>query len=166
MSKTLKLSGLLILFGFLFLQGKTQNTDLSKKISISFENVTIRQAIQTLHDSTKISFSYNSELAEFDRRITHDFKFTAINDILDKILENSGLAYRVIGNQVTLYKKPQTGSINLNKAAGEIRGRVLDQNTGSPLPFVNVALEGTTLGAVTDASGNFQIKELNPDYYT
>ena len=166
MSKTLKLSGLLILFGFLFLQGKTQNTDLSKKISISFENVTIRQAIQTLHDSTKISFSYNSELAEFDRRITHDFKFTAINDILDKILENSGLAYRVIGNQVTLYKKPQTGSINLNEAAGEIRGRVLDQNTGSPLPFVNVALEGTTLGAVTDASGNFQIKELNPDYYT
>ncbi|RMF53491.1 MAG: hypothetical protein D6746_15495, partial [Bacteroidetes bacterium] len=40
-------------------------------------------------------------------------------------------------------------------AQHEIRGRVLDQQTGKPLAGVNIAVEATTSGTTTDAEGRF-----------
>ena len=41
-----------------------------------------------------------------------------------------------------------------------IAGHVLDAHTGEHLSFVNVQVEGTTLGCVTDGSGHFYLKNL------
>ena len=41
-----------------------------------------------------------------------------------------------------------------------IAGHVLDAQTGEHLPFVNVQVEGTTLGCLTDESGHFYLKNL------
>ncbi len=45
---------------------------------------------------------------------------------------------------------------------GKISGKVLDGNTGEALPFVNVLIEGTTLGAATDIDGYFSIIGIRP----
>ncbi|MGB8490908.1 MAG: TonB-dependent receptor [Bacteroidales bacterium] len=39
----------------------------------------------------------------------------------------------------------------------QVTGKVLDANTNEPLIGVNVALEGTTVGAMTDIAGNYSI---------
>lgn len=39
---------------------------------------------------------------------------------------------------------------------GRLAGRVVD-DTGEPLPFVNVVIMGTTLGAATDIDGYYSI---------
>ena len=49
---------------------------------------------------------------------------------------------------------------------GKIYGKVVDKNSGSPLPAVNVIVEGTTIGARTDADGNFFIINIHPGTYT
>ncbi|RKY52963.1 MAG: hypothetical protein DRP92_04535, partial [Candidatus Neomarinimicrobiota bacterium] len=49
---------------------------------------------------------------------------------------------------------------------GKIRGRVVDAQTGEPLPWVNVMLEGTSLGAATDANGVYVILNVPPGEYT
>lgn len=41
-----------------------------------------------------------------------------------------------------------------------IAGHVLDAQTGEHLPYVNVQVEGTTLGCLTDESGHFYLKNL------
>jgi protocatechuate 3,4-dioxygenase beta subunit len=38
-----------------------------------------------------------------------------------------------------------------------ITGSVTDANTGEPLPGVNIVIEGTTMGAITEADGNYSI---------
>ena len=43
---------------------------------------------------------------------------------------------------------------------GSIRGNVYDKDTGEPIPFSNVLLEGTTLGANTDIEGFFTITNV------
>ena len=45
-------------------------------------------------------------------------------------------------------------------------GHVLDKNTGEHLPFVNILLKGTTIGATTDLSGHYFIKGLPLGTYT
>ncbi|MEO0130781.1 MAG: carboxypeptidase-like regulatory domain-containing protein, partial [candidate division WOR-3 bacterium] len=40
---------------------------------------------------------------------------------------------------------------------GKIAGRIIDANTKEPLVGVNVIVEGTELGAATDATGHYLI---------
>ncbi|WP_228462557.1 carboxypeptidase-like regulatory domain-containing protein [Mucilaginibacter ginsenosidivorans] len=48
---------------------------------------------------------------------------------------------------------------------GSIKGKVLDE-TNQPLPGASVSIDGTTLGATTDANGNYTIASVNPGNYT
>jgi len=49
---------------------------------------------------------------------------------------------------------------------GKITGRVVDEQTGDPLPSANVLLEGTTMGAATDIDGYYVILNVPPGVYT
>lgn len=51
-------------------------------------------------------------------------------------------------------------------STGKIAGTVKDQETGEPLPFANVFVEGTNMGAATDMDGNFVILNLPPGVYS
>lgn len=48
---------------------------------------------------------------------------------------------------------------------GEIRGRVLEANNKLPIPFANVLIVGTNIGASTDIQGNFVIKNVPVGIY-
>ncbi len=45
----------------------------------------------------------------------------------------------------------------LAQETGVIKGRVFDKGSGDPLPFANIIIVGTTIGAATDISGNFTL---------
>ena len=49
---------------------------------------------------------------------------------------------------------------------GKIAGRVTDAATGDPIPMVQVILEQTGQGTVTDADGYYSIINIHPDEYT
>ncbi|MEJ5305310.1 MAG: TonB-dependent receptor [Ignavibacteria bacterium] len=48
---------------------------------------------------------------------------------------------------------------------GEIKGRVVEANNNLPIPFANVLIVGTNLGASTDLNGNFLIKNVPVGIY-
>lgn len=48
---------------------------------------------------------------------------------------------------------------------GKISGRVVDKETGQPLPGTNVFVEGTQLGAAADLNGYFTILHVPPGQY-
>ena len=45
-----------------------------------------------------------------------------------------------------------------------LKGRVIEAQSNEPLPFVNVVVVGSTIGAVTDDNGNFQLGGLKPGF--
>ncbi len=56
-------------------------------------------------------------------------------------------------------------SILLGGTTGKIAGRVTDAKTGEPLPGVNILVDGTTLGAASDLSGDYMILMVPPGNY-
>ncbi len=40
----------------------------------------------------------------------------------------------------------------------KVRGKVIDTSTKEPLPFVNIAFQGTTIGVISDFEGNYHIE--------
>jgi len=55
----------------------------------------------------------------------------------------------------------QTGLLAQQAA---LKGRVIEAVSNDPMPFVNVVVSGTSIGAVTDDDGNFQINGLKPGF--
>lgn len=43
-----------------------------------------------------------------------------------------------------------------------VKGKVIDSNSGDPIPFVNVLFKGTSIGTTTDFDGNYVLKTSNP----
>ena len=54
----------------------------------------------------------------------------------------------------------------LGGTTGKIAGRVTDASTGERLPGVNITVDGTQIGAVTDPNGNYFIINLPVGEYT
>lgn len=48
---------------------------------------------------------------------------------------------------------------------GLIKGRVFDSKNNEALPFTNIIIEGTTIGASSDFEGNFIIAGVEPGFY-
>ena len=48
---------------------------------------------------------------------------------------------------------------------GTIRGFVSDKNTGEPIMFCNVSLEGTNFGSQTDLNGMYTLSKIPPGVY-
>ncbi|MDL2282492.1 TonB-dependent receptor [Parabacteroides sp. OttesenSCG-928-G06] len=48
----------------------------------------------------------------------------------------------------------------LNPSDANIIGHVVDRKTGEHLSFINIFLEGTTIGTMTDATGHYYLKNL------
>ena len=54
----------------------------------------------------------------------------------------------------------------LKKSDANIIGHVLDKKTKEHLPYITVALKGTTIGTVTDATGHYFLKNLPEGEFT
>lgn len=71
---------------------------------------------------------------------------------LKEILRNTGYTYQLKGKYVIIV--PQEKQEAEAASVKRITGRVLDDN-GEPLIGVNVHVEGTSVGSITDIDGNF-----------
>lgn len=52
----------------------------------------------------------------------------------------------------------------LSAQTGTIRGRVFDEKTNEPLPFVNIVITGTNIGSTSDLDGNFLFTGVQPGF--
>lgn len=51
------------------------------------------------------------------------------------------------------------------QSTGKIMGKVIDASTDEGIPFANVLIDGTSLGAASDVEGNFVILNIPPGLY-
>jgi hypothetical protein len=55
--------------------------------------------------------------------------------------------------------------LSIAQNMGIIKGRIYDPISNEPVPFANVVLQNTTIGATSDENGNYEIGNLKPGLY-
>ncbi|MBU0475339.1 MAG: TonB-dependent receptor [Bacteroidetes bacterium] len=58
------------------------------------------------------------------------------------------------------------GQSNVFGQSGKVRGNIIDAVTNDPLPYVNIQLVGTSIGAAANEDGEFLIVNVPPGKYT
>ncbi|CAG5068433.1 TonB-dependent receptor P3 [Dyadobacter sp. CECT 9623] len=140
------------------------------RMDVKIRNGNLNTLFQEIQDKTEYRIFYGDDLftGKPEKTINLDLKNETVPAILNKALKGSGLAYKIIGKQIAIFRKeeePGQALINTMSVAPatvvatirEITGTIQDVK-GLPLVGATVIVKGTDKGTSTDASGKFTIE--------
>ena len=125
------------------------------KITIQQKNITVIDALKTVEKQSKKSINYSDSELKGKKIADLNLEDVSVTTALDAILKGTGFSYQIQGNYIIVTeKKPATA-----QSVKDIKGKVTDEN-GEPLIGVNISVDGSSTGTITDFDGNFSIKSL------
>ena len=125
------------------------------KLTIAETNSTLLNVLRIIEDQSEFKFFYN-EKVDVNRTVSIDVEKKSITEILNKVLSNSAVKYKILGRQIALYDKNEMEPFMSEQLMRKVSGKVTDQ-LGAPLPGASVVVKGTTTGTITDNGGTFSI---------
>lgn len=125
-------------------------TGVAQELSVNYKNRPLEEVIADLKQKTNYQFVYQKQIFEGTRPVTASFNQVSLAYILDRVLFNNGLDYEMVKQTVIIRK---AGRENFKKV---VSGRVTDE-TGAPLPGVNVRIKDTQAGVATGIDGEYSI---------
>ncbi len=146
--------------------GITAMTSYSQvtKLSFSIENATIKDLLKEIGKNSEFSFWYDNDELNDNQRISMNIKNQPLNKILDLALKDQHLNYEIKDKVIFIFRDI---SQNQGEAGArqqqKVTGTVTDASTGEPLIGVNIVVEGTTIGVITDVSGKYTIDIPEPN---
>ena len=141
-----------ILFICMLLFASVVYSQQNIKISFIKKNITLREALMSVRQQTKMSVSYNDTQLP-THKLNLDIKDKSIEETLQIILKDTGFTYVVKNNYIMIIPE------NARNKKGKPRNisGVISDNGGEPLIGVTVVEKGTNNGTVTDFDGNYII---------
>jgi TonB-linked SusC/RagA family outer membrane protein len=125
---------------------------LSERVQLTVDNVTLKDALREIERQSEFTFLYNDASIDVNQAVTLSTTDLTVKELLDEVLENKGINYTIVDNQIVLTQ----ASAELQEQK-TITGTILDAETGDGLPGVTVLEKGTSNGTITDLDGNFTL---------
>ncbi len=152
---TMKIGFILTLFCVIQLQASLYSQ--STKFNLNFNNTPLREILREVENKSEFRFFYSDDLLFMNKRITFKTDDSNVHQILDRLLTDSQLTYKVFeDNLIIITPLEQPGQ-------RKVTGIVTDAQTGEPIPGVNIIIEGTTIGTITSLNGEYSIEVPGPD---
>lgn len=142
-----------VLFLFMVVIQATAFAQGGMKITIQKENITVIEALKEVEKQSKLSVGYNDSQLIDKPAINLNLKNVDLEKVLSIILKGTGFTYGIKRNYINIIPQPKTGAVVIK----QVTGRVVDEKN-EPLIGVNIRVEGTDDGTVTDLEGKYVIK--------
>ena len=141
-----------IFFFCLLLMQTSTFAQSSAKITIQKKNISVIEALKEVERQSDFSVGFNDSQLKNKPVLNLDLKAATIENALVQILKGSGFTYQFKGKYIMIIpdNKPKETPVR------KVTGKVVDENN-EPLIGVNIKVEGSSEGAITDMDGNFSI---------
>jgi TonB-dependent starch-binding outer membrane protein SusC len=137
----------------------TAGTVYSQKLfDLDFANISVGEALREIESTSNYKFLYRTDLIDLNRKVNLQVTGTYVEDLLTMIFPSDDASFRIFEDNLIAITRS-----GLHAQQFEVRGRVTDAGTGEPLPGVNIIIEGTTMGTITDFNGNYTLVINVPD---
>lgn len=141
-----------ILFFCLLLMQTSTFAQSSAKITIQKKNISIIEALKEVERQSDYSVGFNDSQLKNKPVLNLDLRIVTIENALAQILKGSGFTYQFKGKYIMIIQDNKPKETPVKKVAG----KVVDESN-EPLIGVNIKVEGSSEGAITDMDGNFSI---------
>lgn len=164
--KIYRIMKLLCLFMMIMLVQVSASTySQNTKLSVSGANISLEEVFGKIEDQSDFSFFYNLNQLNTSKKVKIDLKDQPIEDILNNVLEGTGLSYTINNKLIVIHGKGENqGAKMIGQQKVTIKGKVTD-SSGQPLPGVAAVIKGTNSGTITDFDGNYTLANV-PDNAT
>jgi TonB-linked SusC/RagA family outer membrane protein len=154
--RIMKLTLMLLIVGALQLSANVYSQN--GRINVNVEEMELADLLWELQESSGIVFAYRTSDLEGMDPVTANFEGATITEILDEVLEDTHLDYKMDKEVVVIVKREIIPEITTEDQQEKkiIKGKVTDDQ-GIPLPGVSVVIKGTNIGVATDIDGNYTL---------
>jgi TonB-linked SusC/RagA family outer membrane protein len=134
-----------------------------KKVTLNEKDAPLEKVFNDIKEQTNCNFLYEHNILNGTSKVTINVKDANISDVLNQCLANQPLVYTIAGNNIGVKKKEiQTIQPQAPQPPKDITGHITDKQ-GVPLVSATVLIKRTKTGTLTDANGNFTLKDVLPD---
>src|SRR6266542_3427239 len=130
--------------------GQYQNPS-DKIISISCKQMPIKEVLDILTQKAGVTFTYSNDLIALPKQVTIQVTNQTLGYVLNQILKDTNIEYKVIGNQVIFQTKPAP------PRKYTISGYIREDGSGELLTGVNVYLLLQKTGTVSNTYGFYSL---------
>ena len=123
------------------------------KITIKKNSISVIEALKEVEKQSGMSVGYNDSQLKNKPAITLNIEAASLENALAQILKGTGFTYQLKEKYIMIIPEQKKESNPTKK----ITGKVVDENN-DPLIGVNIKVEGTAAGSITDIDGNFLIE--------
>ncbi|GEP98027.1 SusC/RagA family TonB-linked outer membrane protein [Chitinophaga cymbidii] len=132
---------------------------LRKGVSITLKEKPLDEALQEISAASKVKFAYPDKLVKQQATITRRYNDARLEQILNDILQPSGLTYEVVGSMIVIKKAVTTPAPDNTSQEKITASGVVTDSTGTPLFGVSVMLKGSpSTGTSTSENGAFALQ--------
>jgi hypothetical protein len=129
-------------------------------VTLSSEKRSINQVLDEITLQTGYFFTYDAALISGSENVRFKAGEVPLENALHQLLRDSLISYRVIDRNIVIFRKNVAPPSPVNKEIDRsfLKGKVVDSESGQPLSYATIGLYGTSLGSVTNQSGDFSFK--------
>ena len=155
---------------FLTFISVSANTHSQKTINLDVKNMSIKNVFAEIEKNSEYRVLFSGTIdKELEKTVSIEEGQRPLNEILDLVVNNTNLEYKVMEKQIVVYKP--SGDNNVEKPLYNefsqtvlqqnktinVKGIVIEKSTKYPLPGAVVIVKGTQRGVETDLDGRFEI---------
>ena len=148
----------ILLFGSLVAMSAntySQNT----RLNLSARNSSLIDIFRQIEDQSEYYFYFQKEELKAKEPVSVELKEVLIDEVLDQVLANTGLEYKIIDRYVVVKPIGSTDPVMGMQPGRKVSGKVND-SSGATLPGVSVVVKGTTTGVITDSNGTYSLANI------
>ncbi|WP_372775322.1 TonB-dependent receptor [Mangrovibacterium sp.] len=135
-----------------------------KAYTIQLKNANLLEVFSQIEQQSNMQIAYDISSIDIQRKVDISATQQSVEDILDKVLEDTGLSYKIMNRYIVISKSE--GETALVTAQSQQPRKISGQVTDSgklPLPGVAIVVKGTTNGTITDFDGNYALSDVPGD---
>jgi TonB-dependent starch-binding outer membrane protein SusC len=146
--RTMKLLVICLIFSVLNAAGSVYS---QKTFNLSYENITVGEVLREIENNSDYKFLYRNDFIDLDRKINLKVTDTQVEDLLARIFPSDDASFRFFEDNLIAITNTRLSQQSV------VTGTVTDARTGEYLPGVNIMIEGTMIGTITNMDGKYSI---------
>ncbi|WP_430816644.1 TonB-dependent receptor [Carboxylicivirga sp. RSCT41] len=149
----MKLTIVLMIFGMVQISASSYSQNV--KLNLKRGQNTLQHVFNEIEKQSAYTIFYQDDQVNLDKEIAQGYQGGELVDVLDKALEGTGLTYKINDKIIIILEENTTRSVQQDVSI-TVKGKVIGVD-GEPLPGVNVFIEGTTKGTITNIDGEYEL---------
>ena len=150
--KVMKLTIALLTLICLQVSAKTYSQD---KITLKMNATGMKKVLFAIEKKTNFRFLFSEEIIKDQPPVSIDVVDAPIDEVMNRLLENSGISYKIINATLVVLRKGVTAA-EITVSEVRVTGKV-SSASGEALIGVSVKVKNSSVGTTTDGSGNFAL---------